>query len=114
MPDRRELRDRARAIRHEPTPAEKALWDLLRGGRLGGLKFRRQVPLGAYIADFACLYPRVIVECDGGQHADRSYDAERDAWFRTQGFLVLRFWNGEVVDNREGVGVAILQAIGRG
>jgi len=114
MPDRRDLRDRARAMRREPTPAERTLWGLLRGGRLSGLKFRRQVPLGGYIADFACLYPKVIVECDGGQHADSAYDAARDAWFRAQGFQVLRFWNSEVDENSEAVAEAILRALGRG
>ncbi|MDR3509929.1 MAG: DUF559 domain-containing protein [Caulobacteraceae bacterium] len=88
--DRRGLRDRARGMRREPTPAKRRLWSLLRGGALEGLKFRRQVPLGTYIADFACLYPRVIVECDGGQHADSAYDAARDAWFTAQGFKMIR------------------------
>ena len=114
MAARQELRDRARTMRREPTPAERRLWGLLRGGRLEGLKFRRQVPLGDYIADFACLYPKVIIECDGGQHADSTYDAARDAWFRAQGFQVLRFWNNEVVEHPEAVAEAILRALGRG
>jgi len=80
MPNQKEQRDRAGAMRHDQTPAERRLWGLLRCGQLGGLKFRRQVPLGAYIADFVCFYPRVIIECDGGQHADSAYNAERDAW----------------------------------
>jgi len=101
-------------MRHEPTPAERVLWRLLRGAQLAGLKFRRQVPLGPYIADFASLYPRVIVECDGDQHADSAYDAARDAWFHVQGFTVLRFWNNEIIDNPEAVGEAILRALGRG
>jgi very-short-patch-repair endonuclease len=114
MPDRKELLGRARAMRHEPTPAERRLWSLLRGGRLGGLKFRRQVPLGDYIADFACFYPRVIVECDGGQHADSAYDAARDAWFRAQGFIVLRYWNAHVLAHQHETAEAILMAVGRG
>jgi very-short-patch-repair endonuclease len=91
MTDRDVLKDRARAMRHEPTVAERKLWDRLKGGRLGGMKFRRQVPLGGYIADFACFYPKIIVECDGGQHADSAYDATRDAWLRAgfQGHAVL-------------------------
>ena len=114
MPDRNELRDRARAMRHEQTPAELQLWKLLRGGQLAGLKFRRQVPLGDYIADFACFYPRVIVECDGGQHADNAYDAGRDAWFKAEGFLVLRYWNADVLAHPQEIGETILRAVGRG
>jgi very-short-patch-repair endonuclease len=114
MTERRELQGRARAMRREPTLAEQRLWGLLRGGRLDGLKFRRQVPLGDFIADFACFYPKVIVECDGGQHADSAYDAARDAWFRAQGFRVLRYWNNEVVDHPNETAEAILRALGRG
>ena len=114
MVERKELFDRARAMRHEPTPAERVLWGLLRGGRLDGLKFRRQVPLGDYIADFACFDPRVIVEADGGQHADSTYDAARDAWFRAQGFLVLRYWNVDVGRHPHEIAEAVLRALGRG
>ena len=114
MPDRKELFDRARAMRREQTPAEQKLWGLLRGGRLGGLKFRRQVPLGDYIADFVCFYPRVVVECDGGQHADSAYDEARDARFRAQGFLVLRYWNPDILAHPHEIAEAILRAIGRG
>jgi very-short-patch-repair endonuclease len=113
MADRRELRDRARAMRKAPTPAERVLWGMLRGGRLEGLKFRRQVPIGTYIADFACNDPKVIVECDGGQHALSDYDAVRDAWFQAEGYRVLRFWNGEIMDHPEGVRLRILSALGR-
>jgi very-short-patch-repair endonuclease len=101
-------------MRHEPTPAERVLWRMLRGGQLGGFKFRRQVPLGAYIADFACLYPRTIIECDGGQHADSSYDKARDVWFRAQGFQVIRFWNNEIVDDPEAVAETISRTLGKG
>ncbi len=114
MPDRRELRERARGVRREATPAERRLWGMLRGGQLGGLKFRRQVPLGDYIADFACFYPKVIVECDGGQHADSAYDAARDAWFAAQGFMVLRYWNADVLAHPVEIAEAILRAVGRG
>ena len=85
-------------MRRDPTRAEAALWRLLRGGRLDGLKFRRQVPLGGYIADFACFDPKLIVECDGGQHGGPR-DMERDAWFVAQGFRVVRLWNSEVLDD---------------
>jgi very-short-patch-repair endonuclease len=80
--------------------AEPALWALLRDRRLEGLKFRRQVPIGNYIADFVCLRHRLIIEADGPFHDERAaYDAERDAWLHGQGFVVLRFPNG-VIDSR--------------
>jgi very-short-patch-repair endonuclease len=71
------------------------------------------VPLGDYIADFACKSPRIVIECDGGQHADSAYDQERDAWFKARGYKVFRFWNGEVIDNPDGVLSLILQGLGR-
>jgi very-short-patch-repair endonuclease len=87
-------------MRLEPTPAEKAMWRVLRQRQVNGMKFRRQAPIGLnYIADFACFDPKVIIEVDGGQHADCENDARRDAWFRGQRFLVVRFWNGEVLDH---------------
>ena len=93
------LTRRARAMRLEPTPAEKAMWRVLRQRQVDGMKFRRQSPIGDYIADFVCFDPKVIIEVDGGQHADSESDTRRDAWFRGQGFMVLRFWNGEVLDH---------------
>jgi very-short-patch-repair endonuclease len=114
MADRRELLDRARGMRHQATLAERLLWSRLRGGKPDGLKFRRQVPLGHYIADFACFDPKLIVECDGGQHADSGHDETRDAWFVAQGFHVLRFWNGHVAEDVESVVEAILRAARKG
>ena len=67
---------------------------------------------GSYIADFACFYPRVIVECDGGQHADSRYDDRRDAWFRSLGFRTFRFWNNEIIEEAEGVADALAKALG--
>jgi very-short-patch-repair endonuclease len=97
----------ARMLRCEMTDSERRLWSRLRGGQLGA-KFRRQHPLGAYVADFACLAPRLIVELDGSQHArQQAYDHERDAFFRKHGFDVLRFASNEPFLNLEGV----LQAI---
>jgi len=107
------LRGFARAMRREPTEAERRLWRILRAKRLEGTKFRRQVPIGPYIADFASLSRRMIVELDGGQHADSAYDAERDAWLRAQGFLVMRFWNNEVMDHPDGVVLRIVRALER-
>ncbi len=80
----------AKSLRREMTDGERLLWQRLRGEQLG-IKFRRQHPVGPYVADFACLAPQVIVEVDGSQHAgQQAYDAKRDAYFRSLGFDVLR------------------------
>ena len=101
----------ARTLRRQMTDVEKQLWRQLRDRRLQGLKFRRQVPLGRYVADFACFEQGLIVELDGGQHAEQvRHDAERDQWLHQQGFRVLRFWNNEVTQNLEGVLTTIVQA----
>jgi very-short-patch-repair endonuclease len=113
MADRAEMFQRARTMRHEPTEAERVMWNQLRSRRFEGLKFRRQFPIGRYIADFVCFSPRVVIECDGGQHADNTYDAERDAWFEAQGFRVLRFWNDAVVNETDGVVDTLLATLGR-
>jgi len=78
------------------------MWRHLKGKRLEGFKFRRQEPIGNYVADFVCYEKRIIVEVDGGQHC-REKDSERDKWFEGQGFKVLRFWNNEVLKNMQGV-----------
>jgi very-short-patch-repair endonuclease len=82
MRDTQVLRGFARGLRREATDAERRLWSLLRNRQLGGFKFRRQVPIGPYIADFICFDRRLIIEADGGQHADSAYDEARDAWLR--------------------------------
>jgi len=104
------LHTRAKAMRREPVLYERRLWALLRDRRLDGLKFRRQVVLGRYIADFVCLRHRLIVEADGPQHDDRIEDAERDGWLREQGFRVLRFPNQMIENHREKVLTAIVAA----
>ncbi|HEY1448272.1 MAG TPA: DUF559 domain-containing protein [Caulobacteraceae bacterium] len=87
----------AKSMRRRLMGAEPALWKLLRDRRLERLKFRRQVPIGKYIADFVCFHHRLIVEADGPFHAERAaHDAERDDWLRSQGFVVLRFPNREI------------------
>jgi tRNA(adenine34) deaminase len=95
------------------TEAENKLWLQLSRGRLQGWKFRRQVPLGAYFADFLCLEAKLVIEVDGSQHleAERVHDAERDAWFAAQGFKVLRFWNNQVLNELGGVLEAIAQQL---
>jgi very-short-patch-repair endonuclease len=99
-------------MRHEQTEPEKALWRLLRDRRLSGMKWRRQFPIGDYIVDFVCLDHRIIVECDGSQHADNPRDAERDAWLNAQGFSIARFWNHEVLSERVNVLDTILARCG--
>jgi very-short-patch-repair endonuclease len=91
-------------LRVHQTEAEQRLWYHLRAHRFMGLKFKRQKPMGRYIVDFVCLEHRLIIEIDGGQHADQvSYDMQRDEWLRGQGFRVLRFWNNEVMQQMDGV-----------
>ncbi|NLH81695.1 MAG: endonuclease domain-containing protein [Phyllobacteriaceae bacterium] len=101
----------AKRMRREPTEAERRLWGRLRGLNRAGAGFRRQVPIGPYVADFAWLSARLIVELDGGQHAEetKDRDAVRDAWLRERGFRVLRFWNADVVESLDGVVEAIFQ-----
>jgi very-short-patch-repair endonuclease len=105
-------RSRPKELRNNPTEAERILWQHLRLRQLGGHKFRRQQPLGEFIVDFVCLEKRLVVEVDGGQHSSKvAYDEQRTAWLEQQGFRVLRFWNNEVLQNIEGVGEAIWQAL---
>jgi len=110
----RNLRSHARAMRRAATEAETALWRLLRSRRLSALKFRRQVPIAPYIADFVCFEHRLIVEADGSQHADSDYDRERDAFLTGQGFVVLHFWNHDVLNNPRMIEDAILAHCGLG
>ena len=94
----------ARRLRRDQTDAERVLWFRLRDRRLNGLKFRRQVPIKSYVVDFCCESARLIIELDGGQHADRNdEDAKRTADLEACGYLVLRFWNNEVLRNIDGV-----------
>jgi very-short-patch-repair endonuclease len=96
-------RKHARSMRRVATEAERKLWLLLRDRRLDGVKFRRQAPFGPYILDFVCLERRLVLEVDGGQHADSKSDRLRDARLRTEGFQVVRYWNNDVLKNPEGV-----------
>ena len=99
----RELRNRAREMRANPTPAERFLWSMLRNRRMPAFKFKRQHVIAPYIVDFACLERWLIIEADGSQHADNIADRKRDAYMRRLGFRVLRFWNNEVLENAAGV-----------
>jgi len=105
MPKRPQiLIQRARRLRGDQTDAEGRLWRALRGRQLEAWKFRRQHAVGPYIADFVCLEAGLVLELDGGQHAeDAERDARRTAYLQGQGFRVLRFWNHDVLQNPEGV-----------
>ena len=92
----------ARKLRKNLTEAEKSLWYVLRLNNLGA-KFRHQAPIGKFIVDFVCYEKKLVIELDGGQHFGSKKDIERDDWLKVQGFKVLRFWNNEVLNNRDGV-----------
>lgn len=102
----------SRAMRKEPSEAEKKLWYRLRQKQLAGAKFRRQHPIGSCIVDFVCVEHGLIVELDGSQHAEQeSYDQRRDAYLRQQGYRISRFWNTDVMRNIEGVLEMIVKAL---
>jgi len=93
------------------TDAETLLWRHLRNHRLDGRKFRRQQPIGPYIVDFVHFGARLIVEADGGQHLQSVHDLQRDAWLRSQGFNILRFWNDDILLRSDAVLEMIWQAL---
>jgi very-short-patch-repair endonuclease len=94
----------AKSLRQNSTEAENLLWLYLRAKRLNNLKFKRQQPIGSYIVDFICFEKRLVIEVDGGQHAEQvKLDSIRDKWLKVQGYKVLRFWNNEVLVNIDGV-----------
>jgi very-short-patch-repair endonuclease len=102
----------ARQLRSASTDAELALWERLRSRRLGQLKFRRQFPISGYAVDFVCLEARIVVEVDGGQHAERQLeDAHRTAVLAKSGFRVLRFWDNDVLKELDAVLLEILRAV---
>jgi adenine-specific DNA-methyltransferase len=96
----------ARSLRKRMTDVEQRMWTTLRSRRFNGFKFRRQVPLGRYVVDFVCFDRQLILELDGGQHGEpetQKYDAERTAWLESEGFRVIRFWNHEILEDRQAV-----------
>jgi very-short-patch-repair endonuclease len=102
----------ARQLRRDQTDAEKHLWQHLRASQIEGIKFKRQVPVAGYIADFLCVQAKLIVELDGGQHAEQvSYDEARTLVLQQHGFTVLRFWNNEVFENLDGVLMRIVEQL---
>jgi len=105
---------RARALRRNETTAEHKLWTLLHSRRLRAAKFRRNHPIGPFFADFCCLDSRLIIEVDGGQHADEAEvarDHQRTTYLRARGFNVMRFWNPEVLTESERVLEQIYEAL---
>jgi len=102
----------AREMRAQMTDAEALLWRLLRNRRIAGAKFRRQHPVGRYILDYYCVENKLGIELDGGQHNDAAdYDRCRDNWLESQGIVVLRFWNNQMLAETEAVMQAIYSAI---
>lgn len=105
---------RARRLRKTLTRAEAFFWTLVRDRAFEGLRFRRQVPIGQYVVDFACLSARLIIEADGGIHALRTFDdAKRDRWLTSQGFRVLRFSNADILSRPNHVLAEIRDAVGK-
>jgi very-short-patch-repair endonuclease len=103
---------RARTLRSNMTEAERRIWQILRSEQMQGHKFRRQVPIGRYIADFVCHKARLVIEIDGGQHERSSLrEIGRSAFLQHEGYRVLRFWNNEVLTNLEGVYATIAEAL---
>src|SRR4051794_25182678 len=97
------------------TEGEKRLWLMLRSRQTEGCRFRRQVPIGPFIADFVCHGARLIVEIDGGQHDPSSQEERsRTRFLEAEGYRVLRFWNHEVLENPEGVQRVITEHLHRG
>src|SRR3546814_19052082 len=107
------LRDYARRLRRDKTTVEQRLWARLRDRQLDGYKFRRQLPRGAFVADFACLECKLVVELDGGPHAapiQRDDDRKRSASLQAEGYRVIRFWTPEVPEHLDGVLATTLEA----
>lgn len=101
----------ARHLRKNMTDAEGAMWHVLRNRSLAGCKFRRQHPIGRYIVDFACIERRLVVELDGGQHADCAADGERTSIIEASGYRVLRFWNNDALTAPDAVLPVIFAAL---
>jgi very-short-patch-repair endonuclease len=101
----------ARRLRVNQTDAEIVLWSRIRNRQIDGHKFARQVPIGAYVCDFVCREKNLVIEVDGGQHAESAADAVRDRYLIAEGYRVLRFWNNDVLGNLEGVLITVQAAL---
>jgi len=106
-----QTRKRVRELRLNATDAERKLWAALKSAEFFGRRFRRQYPVAPYIADIACVEVRLIIEVDGGQHAESASDVKRDAALKAAGWRVLRFWNSDVLTSIEGVIETIAAAL---
>jgi len=109
------MANRAQQLRSRPTDAERALWKRLRNKQISDYRFRRQAPIGDYIVDFVCFTQRLVIEIDGGQHAQadqQKLDQRRTAWLEGQGFRVIRFWNNDVLKNTDAVVTEIIRVLG--
>jgi len=93
----------SRGLRVNQTDAENKLWNHIRNRQINGNKFVRQEPIGRYICDFVCREKHIVIEVDGGQHAESARDEVRDRYLRAEGYRVMRFWNNDVLSNIEGV-----------
>jgi very-short-patch-repair endonuclease len=109
-PDRKNT-NRVRQLRRNATDAEMKLWFAVRDRRLAGFKFVRQKSIGPYVVDFLCRDCNLVVEVDGGQHAESTHDEIRDAFLTSEGYSILRFWNSDVLGNIDGVLQAILASL---
>lgn len=108
------MRSHAQDLRNNATRAENHLWQRLRRRQPSGFKFRRQRPIGRYVCDFVCLEASLIVELDGSQHVvNAPYDTNRDTFLRSNGFRILRFWNGTVIGETDAVLETIYEALHR-
>jgi very-short-patch-repair endonuclease len=105
------LREKARSLRISSTDAEKKLWRLLRSRQFASIKFRRQAPIGRWVVDFVAFEQKIVVEADGGQHAEAAKDQKRDTDLAARGFRILRFWNHDILKNPEGVLEALNEAL---
>ena len=108
-PNRRSVRLKRR-LRQHATDAEMKLWFALRDRRLNGLKFVRQEAVGTFVVDFLCRAKKLVIEVDGGQHAESASDRMRDAFLTSEGYRVMRFWNSDVLKSMDGVLETILAA----
>ena len=95
--------NRARHLRNNPTDAERALWQALSARKVAGARFNRQVRIKPYFCDLVARTPKLIVEIDGGQHAESASDLQRTRYLEAKGYRVIRFWNNDVLSNLEGV-----------
>ena len=108
----KKLRGLAKTLRKNVTDAENYMWLFLRNRQIEGVKFRRQETIGSYIVDFVSHERKLIIELDGGQHAlSVEKDGKRSKWFNEHGYEVLRFWNNEVLQNKDGVLEAVRQKL---